>query len=141
MRDWLRRIRAVVGMGLLWAVGGLGVGGLIELVDNVLPAAHPMTRLVDMWPQTLALLAFFCGLVFAVLLGIMGRRRRFDQFSLGQFAALGVLAGLVFGALGMALGAGVMLVGVTTLLSGIGGAASLLLARKAEQWRLLGRGD
>jgi hypothetical protein len=34
MRQWWRRIRGVVGMGLIWAVGGIGVGGLIELLAS-----------------------------------------------------------------------------------------------------------
>jgi hypothetical protein len=127
-------------MGLIWAVGGLLLGGLIELVDNVLPVAHPLTRLVDMWPQTLAILAFPYGVIFAIVLGIVGRRRRFEEFSLSQFAAWGAVAGLVLGVLAMARGAGVVFVGITTLLSAIAGAGSLALARKAEQWGLLRTG-
>lgn len=46
---WLRRIRGVLGMGLIWAVGGLAIGGLFELLDNVLPMAHPFTRQVHMY--------------------------------------------------------------------------------------------
>jgi hypothetical protein len=140
VKTWLRRIRAVVGMGLIWAVGGLFLGGLIELLDNVLPAAHPFTRLIDMWPQTLAILAFRRGVLFAVVLGIVGGRRRFEEFSLSEFAAWGAAAGLVLGAVAMALGAGVVFAGITTLLSAIAGAGSLVLARMAESRGLLGAG-
>jgi O-antigen/teichoic acid export membrane protein len=127
-------------MGLIWAVGGLLLGGVIELVDNVLPAAHPFTRLVDMWPQSLAMLAFPHGVIFAVVLGVVGSRRRFEEFSLSAFAGWGAVAGLLFGVVELALGAGVAFVGVTTLLSAVAGASSLVLARTAERRGLLGAG-
>ena len=140
MRKWLRRLRGVVGMGLMWAVGGLCVGGGIELVDNLLPAAHPLTRLVDMWPQTLAILAFRRGVVFAVVLGLARGRRRFEEFSLPQFAAWGAVAGLVVGVPALAMGAGVVFVAITILLSAAAGAGSLALARMAEERGLLAAG-
>jgi hypothetical protein len=127
-------------MGLIWAVGGVGLGALIELVDNVLPAAHGLTRLVDMWPPLLAILAFRRGVVFAIVLGIARGHRRFDEFSLTQFAAWGAVAGLVLGAVAMAGGAGVLFVGITTLLSAIAGAGSLAVARMAEGRGLLEAG-
>ena len=137
MRHWLRRIRGVLGMALVWAVGGLGIGGLIELLDNVLPGGLAMASAVDMWPQTLAILAFRRGVVFAIVLGIAKGRRRFEEFSLAQFAAWGAVAGLVLGVLAVAMGAGVVFVGVTTLLSALAGAGSLALARTAEERGLL----
>lgn len=138
MSQWLRRIRAILVMGVIWAIGGIGVGGLIELVDNVLPAAHGFTRLVDMWPQTLAILAFPHGVVFAILLGVLRGHRRFEELSLPQFAAWGALAGVALGAVAMALGAGIGFVAMTTLLSAVGGATSLQVARMAERRGLLG---
>lgn len=138
MSVWLRRVRAVVGMGLLWALGGIAVAGVLELLDNLTAAAHPVTRRVDMWPQTLAMLGFACGVLFAVLLGVRGRRRRFEEFTLAQFTAWGVAAGALLGSAGMALGAGPLLLLVTTLLGALGGASSLALARTAERRGLLG---
>lgn len=140
MQQWLKRIRGVIGMGLIWAVGGVFVGGLIELADNVLPAAHPWTRLVDMWPQTLAILFFRRGVIFALVLGLAKGRRRFEDFSLAQFAAWGAVAGLVLGLLAVATGAGIAFLGITTLLSAAAGAGSLALARVAEARGLLGAG-
>ena len=140
MWKWLRRLRGVVGMGLIWAVGGVGIGGLIELLDNLLPVAHPLTRLVDMWPQTLAIVAFPYGVVFAIVLGMARGRRRFEECSLSQFAARGAVAGLVLGALAMTMGAGIVFVGITTLLSTVAGAGSLALARMAEERGLLAAG-
>jgi O-antigen/teichoic acid export membrane protein len=140
VNPWLRRVRAVVVMGLIWALGGIALGGLLELVDNVASAAHPLTRLVDMWPQTLAVVAFPHGVAFAVVLGIARGRRRFEELSLSQFAGWGAVAGAVLGAVALALGAPIAFVAVTTLLSALGGAASLALARTAEERGLLAGG-
>ena len=92
MQKWWRRVRAVLAMGLIWAAGGLLLGGAIELLDNVLPGGFPGASLVDMWPQTLAILAFPRGVAFAIVLGAVGGRRRFDDFSLAQFAAWGTVS-------------------------------------------------
>lgn len=127
-------------MGLIWALGGLAIGGLIELLDNVLPGGLPMASAVDMWPQTLALLAFRRGVVFGIVLGITRGRRRFDELSLARFALWGAAAGLAVGAVAIASGAAIGFVAVTTLLSAVAGAGSLALARMAEGRGMLGRG-
>ena len=130
MKRWWQRLRGALGLGLLWAVGGLAIAGGLELLDNVLPAARPLTRLVDMWPQTLALLGFLAGVIFGMVLGIAAARRRFDQLSLPGLTAIGASAGLL---LGVALGAPIPVVAVLTLASAIGGASTLALARRAER--------
>jgi drug/metabolite transporter (DMT)-like permease len=140
VHKWLRLIRGVLVMGLIWAVGGFLIGGLFELVDNVVPAAHPFTRLVDMWAPVLAILAFRRGVLFAVVLGLARGRRRFEDFSLAQFAAWGALSGLVLGGIALLTGASVVFLAVTTLLSAIGGASSLAVARVAERRGLLDAG-
>ena len=140
MKKWLRRVRGALGMGLVWAIGGAGIGGLLELIDNLFPGALPFIARVDMWPQTLAIPGFLGGVIFAVLLGVARGRRRFEEFSLSQFAGLGAVAGLVLGVLAMALGAPALFVGITTLLSTIGGVGSLALARMAGARALVGTG-
>lgn len=140
MSQVLRRVRGVLGMGLIWAIGGIGIGGLIELLDNVMPAAHGFTRQVDMWPQTLMIPGFIAGVVFAIVLGIAGGRRRFEELSFQRFAAWGVVTGLLVGALGMSLGAPILFLGVMTLLSVVGASATLALARFAERRGLIGAG-
>ena len=140
MQTWRRRIRGAIGLGLLWAAAGAGVGALIELIDNVLPAAHPLTRLVDMWPQTLAIPGFLGGVVFATVLGIAAGRRRFDELSLPRITAWGAVAGLLLGGLAMALGAPAVFLGIMTLGSAIAAAGSLALARRADDRRSLDAG-
>jgi hypothetical protein len=141
MTKWLKRVRGVFGMGLAWAVGGALVGGLIELIDNILPGALPMASLVDMWPQTLAIPGFLGGVVFAVVLGIVGSRRRFGALSLPRFAAWGAVAGLLLGGLGVWAGAPLYFLGITTLGSVIAASGSLVLARMAERRELLNAGE
>ena len=140
MRRWLRRVRGALGMGLIWAAGGAGVGGLIELLDNILPGGLAMASAVDMWPQTLAIPSFLGGVVFAVVLGIAGARRRFDELSLPQFAAWGAVAGVLLGGLGMWMGAPIVFMAITTLWSAGAAAASLALARRSEDRALLAAG-
>lgn len=135
--NWLRRVRGVIGMGLLWAAGGAALGGLIELLDNVLPGGLAMAGAVDIWPPALAILGFRRGVLFAVVLGIARGRRRFEELSLAQFASWGAVAGLMLGVIAMAQGAGLAFVATTTLLSAAAGAGSLALARMARGQQLL----
>jgi hypothetical protein len=140
MRNVLRRVRAVLGMGLIWAAGGFGVGGMIELLDNVLPGGLDMASAVDMWPQTLAIPGFLGGVVFGVVLGIAGARRRFDELSIPRFAAWGAVAGLLLGGFAVSIGAPVGFVAITTLGSAIAASGSLAMARMAERRELLHAG-
>lgn len=137
MGAFLRRIRAAVGMGLTWAVGWALVGFGIELIHNIWP--NPVGALVDIWPAVLAYPAFFGGLAFSTVLGVAGRRRRFDELSLPRFAAWGALGGLLLGLLPAALAltgaatltGAVVVVGAITLLSTVSAGGSLMLARMA----------
>ena len=140
MTGW-RRLRGALGTGLIWAAGGAGVGGLIELLDNVLPGGLAMASAVDMWPQTLAIPSFIGGVLFATVLGIAAGRRRFDELSLPLFAALGALSGLLLGALGVSLGAPSVFMAITTLWSATAAAASLALARRSAERGLLDAGE
>lgn len=146
--NWLRRVRGALGMGLTWGVVGFLTGGVIELIHNVWP--NPLGSAVDIWPAVLAYPGFVGGVAFSVVLGIAGRRRRFDELSLPSFASWGALGGAVVAlvpaamvALGLAT-PNVSLWRLTLALLGpftLGGAAaasgSLILARMAEDRELL----
>jgi hypothetical protein len=132
MAQWGRRIRGTIVMGLLWAAGGVGIGGVIELIDNVWPGALSFASRVDMWPQTLAIPGFLGGLLFATVLMIAGRQYRFDQLSMPRFTAWGAVAGLALGGLAMTIGAPLLFVGITTLAGAVAAAGSLQLARRAR---------
>jgi hypothetical protein len=133
MNQWFRRLRGMLGMGLAWAIGGIGIGGLFELIDNIAPGALPFIRDVDMWPQTLAIPFFFGGIMFATVLMVVGSRHRFGELSLGRFAAWGAATGLLLGALGVAAGAPLYFIGIATVGSVVGASASLVMARLAER--------
>jgi hypothetical protein len=142
MKKLLRRIRGALGMGLVWAAGWAVVGGGImeAFVD-------PHGAILDMWPQTLAIVGFVGGVVFSTLLGIAERRRRFGELSIPRFTAWGAVAGLLLGILVGTPKAElpqwllrIVIIGPTTLLSAASAAASLALARRAEKRDLLDAG-
>lgn len=152
MKRFLRRLRGAFGMGLSWAVVGFVAGGVIELIHNIWP--NPIGGAVDIWPAVLAYPGFFGGIAFSAVLGVVGRRRRFDELSLPMFAAVGALGGVMVSlipAAAVALGIASVnesLLRITLSLLGpfaLGGAAAasgtLLIARMAEDQELLQDGQ
>ncbi len=139
--------RGAVGMGLTWAVGGSVILPLLDVFEWVFEGGGA--------PQILlaiplgAILGFFNGGVFSVLLAVAGRRRRFDELSLPRFAVLGALVPLfmmvtiaVFvGGIGGLFTPGALRFATVLALIGAGFAAgTLALARKAEDRELLDAG-
>jgi hypothetical protein len=122
-------------MALLWAVVWAIVGG--GVMEGIVDRDG---AILDMWPQTLALVGFAGGALFAVVLGIAARRRRFDELSLPGFVAWGLAAGLLLGGALLATGAPLFVLALTTLLSAGAAGGSLLLARRAEDRELLAAG-
>jgi hypothetical protein len=152
MTKWLRRIRGAFGMGLVWGAGGFLAGMGIELIHNIWPNA--LGSMVDIWPAALAYPAFLGGVAFSTVLGIVGRRRRFDELSMPKVAASGALGGLVaslFPAAMVALGLATpnipswqitaAIAGPLTFGSAAAAAVSLALARMAEDRELLDASD
>jgi hypothetical protein len=80
-------------MGLIWGAVGFLVGVVIEVIHNIWP--NPVGSAIDIWPAALAYPGLLGGVAFSAVLGIAGRRRRFDELSLPGFAAWGALGGLV----------------------------------------------
>ena len=141
MSSWLRRARGVLGMGVAWAVGGLGVAAVLEGADNVTPGGIAAIHVIDMWPPLLLVAGFVGGLLFGALLGVVGARRRSAPLSFPAFTGLGAATGLLLAGLVVATG-GPALVAAVALASGtIGGAASLAVARVAERRGLLAGRD
>ena len=142
MKKWLRRIRGAVGMGLTWAVAWALVGVLIGLSIEFL--GLPMGWFVEVFDAPLPALAipgFVGGAVFSTVLGIAGRRRRFDELSLPRFAAWGAAGGLLLSLFPIAASAAsvaeaAVIIGPVTLLSVVSASGSLALARKAEEREL-----
>jgi hypothetical protein len=92
MKKWLRRLRGMLGMGLVWGVIWGLVGGFVmeAIVD-------PHGRIGDMWPPFFAMLGFAGGALFSMMLWISEGRRRFDELSLPRLTGLGTLGGLLMG--------------------------------------------
>ncbi len=118
-------------IGLSWSLG-LPMEWFVEVFDAPLPA--------------LAVPGFFGGAVFSTVLGVAGRRRRFDELSLPRFGAWGALGGLLLGlapalvavSTGTAsVAAAAVIIGTLTLLSAVSASSSLALARMAEERELL----
>ena len=136
---WLRRIRGAVGMGLTWAFGWALGGMLIELITEFVPGWNG--ALIDIWPAALAVSGFLSGGAFSAVLGIAGRRRRFDEMSLPRFALWGGLGGLLVSMLIMTASGfstpSLVAASVVTLLCTGSASGSLALARMAEDRELL----
>ncbi len=148
MKKWLRRIRGAVGMGLTWAAGWALVVVLMGVITILLPGTGLeviFEAADDELLMAMVLPAFAGGVVFSTVLGIAGRRRRFDELSLPQFAAWGAIGGLLLSllpAVVVAVGAAsvaqaAMIIALVTLLSAVSASGSLMLARKAEERELL----
>lgn len=137
MKQWLRRIRGVIGMGLTWALAwGIVGGGLMEAVVD------PRGEILDMWPQTLAIPGLITGMLFAGMLALMPGRRRIDDLSMRRVALWGATAGAALAALALAAGALpavplLLRAGVIVLpmvgLSAASAAGTLLIARRAAR--------
>lgn len=143
MKKWLRRIRGAVGMGLTWAAGWALFGVLIGITSLLLPGLpwEVFFEVFDAPLPALAIPGFFGGAVFSVVLGIAGRRRRFDELSLPRFGAWGALGGLlvmvpIMTALGFS-SLSLVVASIMALLCASSAAGSLALARMAEDRELL----
>ena len=144
MKKWLRRIRAAVTMGLLWAVPWAIVALLIGMVVD------PNESMDEMWWLIGAYPGFLGGVLFSVVLAVAERHRRLEDLSIRRFGAWGAVAGLAIGVLPFMLGTpsadvdvarlATVVIGSFTVMSAASAAGSLALARKAEKRELLNSG-
>ena len=99
MKQGLRRVRAAVVMGLLWAViwapAAILLGTLVIDPDNSMD---------EMWVMVGAIPGFLTGVIFSAVLGVAARQRRLDDLSTARVGGWGALAGLVIGVLPFMLG-------------------------------------
>lgn len=105
MTSWLRRIRGAVGIGLTWAAVWAVVGGVVAVLPGTFPpgVSPPLPWLVG-FPVHFAVLGLVGGTAFAVVLGAVEGRRRFDQMSRARFAVWGAFGGLMMWAARGAVG-------------------------------------
>jgi hypothetical protein len=135
-------------MGLTWAAGWALVVVLMGVTTILLPGTGLeviFEAADDELLMVMVLPAFAGGVVFSTVLGIAGRRRRFDELSLPQFAAWGAVGGLLLSLLPVAavaagdgsLAQAAIIIAPVTLLSALSAAGSLKLARMSEDRELL----
>ncbi len=158
MNKWLTRIRGAVGTGLTWAAAWAVFGVLIGVTSKLLPGL-PWDAFFEVFDAPLPALAipgFFGGALFSMVLGIAGRRRRFDELSLPRFAAWGAVGGVLLTMLPFALVAVGLastegsdrsalqviatISGPFILLSAVSASGSLVLARRAKDRELVEAG-
>ncbi len=151
MARWLRRARGAVGMGVTWAVGW-ALFGLLIGVTSVFTPWLPWDAFFGFFDAPLPALAvpgFVGGALFSFVLGVIGRRRRFDELSLAAFTAWGAFGGLLLSLVPATMvGVGLATLGrdefgvwdITAvialpliLLCAASAAGSLLLARRGER--------
>ncbi|HYT93473.1 MAG TPA: hypothetical protein VEL76_32445, partial [Gemmataceae bacterium] len=87
MKQWGRRIRAAIGMGLTWGAAWFGAGTLLARVPGVY-SDLPFALLF-------APLGFVTGVIFSGILVVIEGRRSFDRLSLSRFAGWGAMSGLL----------------------------------------------
>ncbi len=143
MKQWVRRIRGALGMGLTWAVAGSAAGAIISLGFVVRTGSRPDAP----FPIMLGALGFVAGVAFSGVLRLVEGRRRFDQMSLSRFAAWGAGGGLALSAtfvLAVSLAGdpaflwNLVVVGPVFAVAAAGSAAgSLALARRTHDRELL----
>ena len=95
-------------MGVTWALGW-AIGGLLIGLLSVLLPWLPWDRFFEVFDAPLPALSvpgFVGGVIFSVVLGVAGRRRRFEELSLPRFAAWGAAGGVLLGLVPAAMIAG-----------------------------------
>ena len=139
MKQWVRRIRGAIGMGLTWGAAGFGAGILLARVSSF-DVDLPFALLF-------APLGFLAGIIFFGILMVMEGRRGFDRMSLSRFAGWGAVSGLLLSGIfvvaaslgGETLGGEVLVLGpVLAMVSAVCAAGSLAVARRAERRELPG---
>lgn len=130
MKKWLRRLRGALGLGFTWGLAWFAAGMVLLLIVGPDAADVP-------FPLGFGLLGFLAGVTFSGILGLVAGRRRFEEFSIPQFAGWGGAGGVLFAALFTTvtqLGLDVFAV-LGPVFGGAGAlcaAGTLALARRAE---------
>jgi hypothetical protein len=155
MTGWARRLRGAIGMGITWAICWAVCGLLIGVSSLLLPFL-PWELFFDVFDAPLPALAvpgFFGGVIFSIVLSVLGHDRRFSDLSLKKFAAWGAAGGLLLclvpilafstapGEFARLLPALAVIAGPFALLGAASASGALLVARKTEGKVLSGDGD
>ena len=149
MNKWLKRIRGTLGVALTWAVGWGLVGALVGLLIGVLNTGGMPGTVFAGVVSTFMQAGLVAGGTFSIALGFAGRHRTFDEMSLPLFAVLGavnapLILGIEVALFGSWVISGPAVLVVTAVIASLGAAsaaASLALARMADDRELLEAGE
>src|ERR1043166_5269373 len=143
MKQWLRRVRGAIGMGLAWAAAWGGAGTIMMLGFLLVTGSRPDAP----FPLMFGAFGFVAGVIFSGVLGLVAGRRRFDQLSLPRVAACGAAGGFLLSptfVLAVSLAGdpaflwNLVVVGPVFAVAAAGSAAgSLALARRAQDREML----
>ena len=139
MRNLLRRIRGVVGTGVVWAAAWSAVGLVPRWVFGFNTDAP--------FPLVFGVLGFFAGVTFAGIVALTEGRRTFGQMALPRFAGWGAVGGLLLSAVfaraaSLSGGEALLIAPTFALASAVCAAGSLALARRPLRHELPdGHGD
>ena len=140
MKQFLRRLRGIIGTGLTWAVGWMGAFGLVALpilgllgrAENWVPGLVLYNVLI------VGVLGFIAGSSFGLVLTALERRKKLEDLSFFRIAMWGGIGGLALAAI---TGNNYLDPVIVFTLLGIGSATgSLALAKKAHRKELT-KGD
>jgi hypothetical protein len=92
MATWLRKMRGVVGTGLIWGLPGAVVGAIGGVVASVFGGA-PLLGTIAYGGFVLGGTFFLLGTSFAALLALGEGRRTLDELTPWRAAAWGAVAG------------------------------------------------
>ena len=133
MKNWIRRLRGAMGIGVSWGIVWGMVGGVLEAIFGLPLGASGAAIVVREFLR--GFIAFgFVGFIgsgaFSLALSLDGRRRSFSEMSAFRFALLGGLAGL---GVGLALsGAHLITLAVTAGTGAATAGGSFVLALRAH---------
>jgi hypothetical protein len=102
----IRRVRAVIVLGLLWAIGWALLGGLVGAYDyyrtglfNMIfpdpPFQVSLFSAITFFGKTWAMRGGVSGALFAVVLSLIERKKATAQLALGRVALWGILGSLL----------------------------------------------
>jgi hypothetical protein len=132
MKGFLRRIRGIIGTGLIWAVGWAALWGAVLLIMS----GFDLLEGWDFWYTVRAMLGvagvgFAAGSGFGVILSLLERHKKLEDLSFRRIALWGGIGGL---ALAAAFGLQHLPQTIVLTLLGIGSATgSVALAKRADR--------
>src|SRR5262245_61158805 len=102
MRNLLRRLRGMLGLGAAWALGWVPVGALFGrwmFLTWPFPFDLSLTDSVIAGAKIFGAMGFAGGGIFSGALRLSEGRRNFEQLAIPRFAGLGAVGGFVLGGL------------------------------------------